>query len=77
MEFVHREAEIATGDEVITSGLGGVLPRGLLIGYVEQVTEAEGGLYQRVAVAPAANLDALTHVLIVERTPSGRITGGQ
>ncbi|RKX32543.1 MAG: rod shape-determining protein MreC [Verrucomicrobia bacterium] len=77
MEFVHREARIATGDEIITSGLGGVLPRGLLIGYAEQVTEAEGGLYQRVAVTPAANLDALTYVLVVERVSGGGSSGGQ
>ena len=32
VEFLHRDAVLKAGDQVVTSGLGGVFPKGLLVG---------------------------------------------
>lgn len=65
MEFIQRDQQIAEGDRVETSGLGGVMPRGLLIGYVESQRLGNGGLYRIASVAPAADLNSLRYVMVV------------
>lgn len=67
MEFVDRSADVRVGDEVATSGLGGVFPEGLLVGHVSDVDLDPTGLYQRVEVQPAADLSALRHAFVVCR----------
>ncbi len=57
-------AMLRAGDEVVTSGVGGIFPRGLRIG---AVSESEGG----PRVIPHARLDALEHVSVLFfETPS-------
>lgn len=65
MEFMNKNVPILEGDEVVTSGLGGVFPKGLLIGYVEKVYRDETGLFQRADVVPRADLGLLTYVFAV------------
>ncbi len=65
MEFINRNQVVVPGDEIITSGLGGVFPRGLLIGDVEQVTTNSAGLYQSATIIPKADLGTLTYVFVV------------
>lgn len=70
MTFVDKDAEIRIGDEVETTGLGGVFPGRLRLGAVVAVDQAAGGLYQMVQVKPYADLGAVRYAFIVE--PSGR-----
>ena len=62
MEFINKNAAIMAGDEVVTSGLGGIFPRGLLIGYVETVATDRSGLYQTANVISKSGLGALRYV---------------
>ncbi len=66
LDFVHRHLEIRPGDEVVTSGLGGVYPPGLPIGYVERVFTDDQGLYRAADVIPRADLGRLWYVFIVQ-----------
>jgi rod shape-determining protein MreC len=70
MEFINKNVPIMPGDEVVTSGLGGVFPRGLLIGYVEKVYADDSGLFQRADVIPKADLGVLTYVFVVAEESS-------
>ncbi len=65
MRFINKDRAIRAGDEVITSGLGGTYPAGLLIGHVESVTADPRGLYQSAEIAPAADIGRLTFCFIV------------
>ncbi len=65
MDFIVKEADILPGDEIVTSGLGGVYPPGLVIGYVERVYLDPSGLYQYADVVPVADLRLLGLVMIV------------
>jgi len=53
------------GDEVVTSGLGGTFPAGLLIGYVERVQADPSGLFHGADVIPKADLGLLDFVFVV------------
>ncbi len=65
MDFIARETAIGPGDEVVTSGLGGVFPAGLPIGYVRQVRLDATGLYQSAEILPAADFRDLHLVFLV------------
>ncbi len=65
LDFVSVETTVQVGDVVLTSGLGGVYPKGLLIGEVEDVQSAENDLYQRIRVHPAATLQGIEEVVVL------------
>lgn len=71
LKFVSRGALVRVGDEVMTSGLGGVFPTGLLVGYIEKVEMDKTGLYQEAVVLPAADLRALYEVFVVREAGAG------
>lgn len=64
MQFIHKDTPVRVGDEVVTSGLGGVFPRDVLIGYIEAVSVEEAGLYQVADILPQAVIN-LTDVVFV------------
>ena len=53
------------GDEVISSGLGRVYPKGLLIGKVVKVEEEKNKLYKLAEVQPAVDFSALEEVMVI------------
>ena len=65
-EIDHLEGkEVTEGDQVITSGLGGGFPAGIVVGQVVKVTDVEYGLFQEIEVAPAVDFSDLSYVLVV------------
>ncbi len=65
MKYVPIGAPVEIGDLVLSSGLGGVFPKGLLVGRVKQVTQMEHGLFKDIIVTPTADLSRLEEVLIL------------
>jgi rod shape-determining protein MreC len=65
LKYVARDADIKAGDRVISSGLGGVFPKGLLIGTVTSVTPPAVGISPYVEVQPAVNFDTLDEVMVI------------
>ena len=66
MTFVDRGAQIKPGETVITSGMGGLFPKGLRIGVVAaRRLNRESGLYQDVEVKPAVNFLRLERVMVI------------
>ncbi|GAA0456846.1 rod shape-determining protein MreC [Alkalibacillus silvisoli] len=59
--------EIEEGQAVVTSGLGGVFPRGILIGEISSVELDSYGLTMVAYVEPAANLHDISQVMVVDR----------
>ncbi|MDK2857825.1 MAG: rod shape-determining protein MreC [Verrucomicrobiota bacterium] len=64
MQFIHKDIPVRAGDAVVTSGLGGVFPKDVLIGYVDDVHTEETGLYQYADIIPNAVIDLLDVVFI-------------
>jgi rod shape-determining protein MreC len=66
MTFVDRDAKIPPGESVITSGLGGVFPKGILIGTVVRAQlNPQSGMYQDIEIKPAADLRRLEEVMVI------------
>jgi rod shape-determining protein MreC len=70
--YADKSSDISVGDMVITSGLGGVFPKGLPVGQVLHVRESAGALFKDIDVLPAVDFSKLEEVLVVlkENRPS-------
>jgi rod shape-determining protein MreC len=66
-EFVVRDSDVTNGDQIVTSGLGGVYPKGLRIGRVVELRDAGGRLTKIAVVEPAVDLGRLEHVFVMLR----------
>ncbi len=64
---IPSDKKVEVGQDVITSGKGGVYPKGLYIGKVEKIEPDQYGLTQTAYVKPAANFYNVEHVIVVER----------
>jgi rod shape-determining protein MreC len=56
---------VPVGTRVVTSGLGGVYPNGIVIGWVIGVAREEIGWERVYALRPAVNLGVVSHVLLL------------
>ncbi len=65
LAYLGGDADVAAGDLIVTSGLGGYYPSQLTIGYVEELRSGEDGLTQYAVVAPSTRLEDLTQVFII------------
>ncbi|KIH70936.1 rod shape-determining protein MreC [Salinicoccus roseus] len=69
IENIKNRSGLARGDEVLTSGLVGDYPEGLLIGTVVEVQNDEYGLSQNAYVQMKGNVDDVDVVFVIERNP--------
>ena len=70
-EFVARGSDVRAGDVIITSGLDGVYPKGLLIGQVREVSDAGTRLLATARVEPAVDFGRLEQVFVMlHRAPT-------
>ena len=65
LEFASRQDDIKLGDIVVTSGIGGVYPKGIPIGEVTMVKKGEYGIFQTVTIRPAVTLSRLEELLVL------------
>ena len=65
MKYVPITADVNVGDPIISSGLGGVYPKGLVVGTVISITKATQGLFQEISIAPSADFGRLEEVLVL------------
>ena len=78
LDFVSIDTTVRAGDVVITSGLGGVFPKGLLVAEVTKVRKSASDLYQNIDLTPSARLSGLEEVLVlVGATPQTVVGGGE
>ena len=49
------QEKVETGDQIISSGLGGIFPKGLQIGAVREVREGRRGLFHEITVEPVVS----------------------
>ncbi|OGB94452.1 MAG: rod shape-determining protein MreC [candidate division NC10 bacterium RBG_16_65_8] len=65
IRYLPLLADVVVGDEVVTSGMGGVFPKGIPVGRVTAVERKSGALFQEAALQPKVDLGRLEEVLIL------------
>lgn len=67
LKYISKKAEVKAGENVVTSGLDGIFPEGLLVGHVSEVRKEEGEMFQVINVIPAQDLNTVEEVVILKR----------
>ncbi len=70
LKFVTKDVTARVGEQVITSGMDGVYPKGLIVGQVAQVGNSSSGLFQPIEIRPAVDFSRLEEVLLVPSSAS-------
>ena len=52
-DLIEKSAELSPDELVVTSGLDGVYPRGLIVGWVTKIISEEEGIFQQAHLRPA------------------------
>jgi rod shape-determining protein MreC len=66
-EFVVRGSDVRIGDVVISSGLGGVYPKGIRIAEIVSVPDPGSALMQTAKLVPAVDFGRLEQVFVMLR----------
>lgn len=69
LKFVPRTESLQVDDEVVTSGMDRIFPKGLPVGAISYVDKRGQGLFQYASIRPAVDFDRLEEVLVLRRTP--------
>jgi rod shape-determining protein MreC len=72
LKYVERSEEVNIGDVVISSGLGGVFPKGLLLGRVTDIEKERSGLFQKIKVSTEVDVTKLEEVLVILKEEGDR-----
>ena len=65
VRYLPLMADVVVGDEVVTSGMGGVFPKGIPVGRVTTVERKSGALFQEAELQPKVDLSRLEEVVIL------------
>lgn len=65
LEFVAHDSDILENDELITSGMDGIYPKGLPVGRVQELRKDEFGLFEDAWVLPLADISRLEEVVVL------------
>jgi rod shape-determining protein MreC len=67
LKYVSIDEDVAIGDQVVCSGLGGVFPEGYPIGKVSRVIRKGGNLFQYIEVSPSVNFSQIEEILVATK----------
>jgi rod shape-determining protein MreC len=65
LKYLLRAEEVAVGDTVVTSGLSGSFPKGLVVGEIRKVEKTGQGVFQYAELVTSVDLTKLEEVLVI------------
>ncbi len=65
LKYLLRTEEVAVGDAVVTSGMAGNFPKGLMVGEIKKVDKKGYGVFQYAELAPSVDLTKLEEVFVI------------
>lgn len=66
IKYLPQMADVTVGDRIITSGMGGIIPKGIPLGRVIGSSRPNGALFQETEVQPLVNFSRLEEVLVLK-----------
>jgi len=76
IKYIPQMADVAVGDRVLTSGMGGIFPKGIPLGKVVRTSRPNGALFQETEVQPVVNFSRLEEVMVVTQPPGHELAWG-
>ena len=65
LTYLPENTQFLSGDQVLTSGMGGVYPSGLVVGTMDEILADPTGMGRYAVITPAADLDDLRQVFVI------------
>ena len=65
LSYLENTSLINRGDTVVTSGLGGLYPEGIMIGKITEITVSDNGLSQYGIITPSVDFSSLRYVYVL------------
>ena len=65
MVNIPKDADVQVGDVIVTSGFGGVYPKGIVVGHVKEIRNDEGGLLKYGVLETTVNFQKLEDVAVI------------
>lgn len=65
LSYISEDAKLMSGDQVTTSGLGGVYPAGLVVGTVRTLRIEADGISRYAEIEPAADVTGVQYVYVI------------
>ena len=65
LKYISKTQDVEEGDVIISSGIGGVFPKGMMIGQVSRIDKQEAGLFLKINVVPSIDFSKLEEVLVL------------
>ncbi|MBL7205039.1 MAG: rod shape-determining protein MreC [Desulfobacteraceae bacterium] len=66
MDYMAKSSDAVVGEMVITSGLGGIFPKGLPVGKISRVKDVSGEFFKEIEVTPSVDFSKLEEVLVIQ-----------
>lgn len=66
LSYLPDSAQLIAGDEVLTSGKGGIYPSGLVVGQIESVFDDPSGKTRYAVILPEVDLGSLIEVFVIK-----------
>lgn len=63
--YLARGVDVEVGDKVVTSGLDGIYPKGLLLGEISRIKASPGEVFQNARLEPSADFSSIEEVFII------------
>jgi len=76
LEFMDKKLLPVRGDVVLTSGLGGIYPKGIVIGEVTEVAAPQTDLFAVIALASRVDIDRIEEVLVLTGESTATVLPG-
>ncbi len=64
LNYVLKNVDVAEGDYIVTAGIGGIFPSGMILGTVSAVHSQQRGMFQEIFVNPEVDFQKLEYVFI-------------
>lgn len=77
VSYLPRESGMARGELVLTSGLSGYYPEGLILGRVDSIALSDDGLSSVATVTPSADMDSVRDVFVITEFAGQGVAAGQ
>lgn len=68
LEYIPSDLDLEQGDVIETSGIGGIYPKGIIIGTVKEVRAGESDLDKYAIVQPLVDLKRLSQVVVLKKS---------
>lgn len=66
LSYLERDSKVIKGDTVEISGMGGLFPKGIILGTVEEIKNETHGISKYAIIRPAVDLSKVNHVLVIK-----------